>query len=116
MEAILLDIHYKYDRIENMVGLLDVINKESYASFFMNDITRTIIVIYTTHNMKDIPIIWKGPNWGSFLLGLLNVRAMFKVIACICNCESFKSLLTTCANQLLLQIFDLSLGNTWQDQ
>jgi hypothetical protein len=55
VEAILLDIHYKYDKIENIVGLLDVIDKESCASFFMDDATMTIIVICTTHNTKDVP-------------------------------------------------------------
>jgi hypothetical protein len=94
-EAILLDTHYKYDIIENMAGLLDVINKESSTLFLMDDVTRTIAIICTTHNMKDILTIWKGPDWESFFLGLLNVRAMFKVVACICDRESFKSLLTT---------------------
>ncbi len=94
VEAILLDIHYKYDRVENMVGLLDVINKESCASFLMDDTTMTIVIVYTTHNTKDISTISKGLGWESFLLGLLNVRAMFKVVVCICNHKSFKSLLT----------------------
>ncbi len=60
--AILLDIHYKYDRVENMVGLLDVINKESCASFFMDNATRTIIVICITHITKNIPTVLKGPH------------------------------------------------------
>jgi hypothetical protein len=34
----MLDTHYKYDKVENMVDLLDVIDKESYASFLMDDI------------------------------------------------------------------------------
>jgi hypothetical protein len=62
--------------------------------FLMDDITRTIVIIYTTHNMKDIPTIWKGFDWESFFLGLLNAKVMFKVVACICDHESFKSLLT----------------------
>ncbi len=33
VKAILLDSHYKYDKVDNMLGLLDVINKESLASF-----------------------------------------------------------------------------------
>ncbi len=61
MDTILLEIHYKYDRVENMVGLLDVIEKESCASFFMDDATKTIIILYTTHNTKDILTIWKIP-------------------------------------------------------
>jgi ABC-type uncharacterized transport system ATPase subunit len=44
-----------------MVSLLDVIEKESCASFFMDDTTKTIIVLYTTHSMKDILTIWKSP-------------------------------------------------------
>jgi hypothetical protein len=59
-KAILLDIHYKYDKVENMAGLLDVINKESCTLFLMNDATKTIVVICTTHNTKDILTIWKG--------------------------------------------------------
>jgi hypothetical protein len=84
-EVILLDIHYKYDKVENMAGLLDVIDKESCASFLMDNATRTIVVIYTTHSMKDVPIVWKGLDWESFLLVHLNVRAMFKIIASICD-------------------------------
>jgi hypothetical protein len=57
IEAILLDTHYKYYRVVNMVGLLDVINKESCALFLMDDATMTIVVICTTHNTKDVPII-----------------------------------------------------------
>ncbi len=89
-----MDIHYKYDRIENIVGLLDVIDKKSCASFVMDNATMTIVVICTTHNMKDVSTNWKGFGWESFLLGLLNARAMFKVVVCICDCKSFKSLLT----------------------
>jgi hypothetical protein len=32
-EAILLDSHYKYDKVDNMSGLLDVIDKESSTLF-----------------------------------------------------------------------------------
>jgi hypothetical protein len=90
-EAILLDNHYKYSKVDNMSGLLDVINKESSTSFLQDDATWTIIVVCTTHNTT----IWKGPNWESFIIGLLNAKASFMVVACICNQESFKKLLTT---------------------
>jgi hypothetical protein len=58
----MLDIHYKYDKVENMVGLLDVINKESCALLFMDNVTRTIIVVCITHNRKNVLTVWKGPN------------------------------------------------------
>jgi hypothetical protein len=53
----LLDTHYKYDKVENMAGMLDVINKESCASFFMDNVTRIIIIVCTTHRMKDVMTI-----------------------------------------------------------
>jgi len=56
----LLDIHYKYDKVENMVGLLDVIDKESCTSFFMDDTIRTIAIVCMIHSTKDILTIWKG--------------------------------------------------------
>jgi hypothetical protein len=77
-----------------MEGLLDVIDKESCASFFMDNAIRTIVVIYTTHNTKDVLIVWKGFNWESFLLEFLNARAMFKIVAYICDHKSFKNPLT----------------------
>jgi hypothetical protein len=60
VEAILLDIHYKYDKIENMVGLLDVIDKEFYTSFFMDDAIRSITIVCMIHSTKDVLTIWKG--------------------------------------------------------
>jgi hypothetical protein len=63
MKAILLGhTHYKYDIVENMARLLDVIDKESCASFLIDNITKTITIICTTHSTKDISIVWKGPN------------------------------------------------------
>ncbi len=54
MKAILLDTHYKFDKVENMVGLLDVIVMESLASFLLDDVIRTIIVICTTVSDTNI--------------------------------------------------------------
>jgi len=80
------------------------------TSFFVDDTTRTIVVVCTTHSIKDVSTIWKGPNWESFLLGLLNVRAMFKVIDCICNYESFKSLLTTVCKSTFVTKIQFEFG------
>jgi hypothetical protein len=54
MKAILLDTHYRFDKVENMVGLLDVIVIESLASFLLDDVIRTIIVICTTVSDTNI--------------------------------------------------------------
>ncbi len=80
-KAILLNNHCKYDKVDNMSGLLDVINKESLASFLQDDVTRTITIVCTTHSMKDVPIVWKGLDWESFLIGLFNAKASFMAVA-----------------------------------
>jgi hypothetical protein len=41
-KSILLDIHYKYDKVDNMSSLLDVTNKES--SFFNKYISHLKII------------------------------------------------------------------------
>jgi hypothetical protein len=60
IEAILLDSHYKFEKVGNMVSLLDVIDKEGMASFLHDDATITITVVCTTHMIKDNPTIWIG--------------------------------------------------------
>jgi hypothetical protein len=91
-KAIMLNSHYKYDKVDNMSGLLDVINKESLASFLQDDAIRTIAIVCTTHNTKDVPTIWKGLDWESFLIGLLNAKANFMVVPCICDQKTFNCL------------------------
>ncbi len=86
----MLDSHHKYNKVDNMSPLLDVINKESSTLFLHDDATQTTIVVCITHST----IIWKGLNWESFFIGLLNAKASFMVVACICNRELFKNLFT----------------------
>ncbi len=58
-ETIMLENHYKFDWVDNMVALLDVINKEMITSFLQDNATSTITVICTSHITKDILAIWK---------------------------------------------------------
>jgi hypothetical protein len=44
-EGIMLDSHYKFDIIDNMANLLDVINKEWSTLVLQDNATRTIVVI-----------------------------------------------------------------------
>jgi hypothetical protein len=66
-EAILLDSHYKFKRVDNMASLLDVIDKEQMASFLHNNATRTIVIVCTTHTTKENLVVWTSPNWDSFM-------------------------------------------------
>ncbi len=46
-----------------MVGLLDVIDKESCASFFMDNVTRTIVIVYTIQHERcfdSLERLWLG--------------------------------------------------------
>jgi ABC-type uncharacterized transport system ATPase subunit len=62
VKAILLDSQYKFERIDIMVGFLDVIDKEEMASILHDNATRTSTVVCTTHTIKDDPTMWIGPN------------------------------------------------------
>lgn len=50
-KEILLDSHYKFERIDNMANFLDVINKEQVASFLHDDAIKIIVVVCTTHTI-----------------------------------------------------------------
>jgi hypothetical protein len=95
VESILLDTHYMYDRVNDMVELLDVIDKTNIISFLQDDGTNIFIVVSTTHIIKEVLLVWKGPNWESFLNTLLNAKVIPKVIIYLCDKESFRFLFTT---------------------
>jgi hypothetical protein len=59
---ITLDTHYKYDRFNDMVKLLNVVNKREIVSYLQDDTTSIIVVISTIHTTREIPIVWKGSN------------------------------------------------------
>lgn len=92
VEAILLDSHYKFKRVDIMVGLLDVIDKEEMASFLHDNATRTITVVCTTHTIKDDPTMWISHNQESFLQAMKHAKSSFKVVICLCDQNSFKNL------------------------
>jgi len=52
-------------------------------------------LLFIQQSTKDVPIVWKGLDLESFLIGIFNVKAKFMVVACIYNHKSFKGLLIT---------------------
>lgn len=48
-----------YDRVNDMVELLDVINKMESTSFLQEDGTSTFIVVSTTHTIKEVLVMWR---------------------------------------------------------
>ncbi len=46
-KVILLDSHYKYDKINNMSSLLDVMDKDSSALFLQEDVTLMSFIQHT---------------------------------------------------------------------
>ncbi len=84
-KSILLDMHYMFDKVNDMVELLVVINKKELIFFLQDNAMITFDVVSTTHTIKDVPIVWKGPNWESFLNMLLNAKVTSKVMVCLCD-------------------------------
>jgi hypothetical protein len=61
-ESILLGIHYMYDKVNDIVELLDVIDKMDSTSFLQDDNTITFTIVLTTHTIKEVHVVWKGLN------------------------------------------------------
>jgi hypothetical protein len=55
-----------FDRVNDMIELLDVINKINKTSFLQDDNTNTFIIVFMTHIIKEVFVVWKGPYWESF--------------------------------------------------
>jgi hypothetical protein len=62
--------------------------------------TSTIALICTTHITKDIPSIWKWFERDPFVIGLLNVRARFKLVVCIYDYDLLKNIFTIVCKSL----------------
>jgi hypothetical protein len=61
-ESIILDTHYMYDRVNDMAKLLDVIDKTNITSFLHDDNRIIFTIVFTTHIIKEVHVMWKGPN------------------------------------------------------
>jgi hypothetical protein len=59
---IYLDTHYMYDMVNDMVEILEFINKMELISFLQNNTTNTFVVVSTTHTTKEVSIVWKCPD------------------------------------------------------
>ncbi len=55
----------------------------------------TFAMVSIMHTMKEVPIVWKNPNWEFFLNTLLNAKVTIRVVVYLCDCESFKFLFMT---------------------
>jgi hypothetical protein len=80
-----LNAHYMYDMVNDIVEILEVINKMESISFLQDDITSTFIVVSTTHTTKEFLIVWKCLDWESFLNTLLTAKVIPRVVVCLCN-------------------------------
>ncbi len=85
VKSILLDTHYMYDKVNDLVELLDVIDKTNLVSFLQDDGTSTFIVVSTMHTIKEVLVVWKSFNWESFLNTLLNAKVTPKGVVCLCD-------------------------------
>lgn len=105
-----MDSHYKFEKVDNMASLLDVIDKEKMASFLHDDATKKIIVVCTTHMIKDDPIVWIGLDWESFLQVMKHAKVSFKVVVCICDQDSFKNMFSMVMKSSHVMSFQFEFG------
>jgi hypothetical protein len=59
-KLILLDTHYVFNMVNDMVELLEVIEKMELASFLQDDAMNMFTMVSTTHTTKEVPVVWKG--------------------------------------------------------
>jgi hypothetical protein len=52
-------------------------------------------VVYTKHTLEKSLTVWKGLDWESLIIDLLEAKATFKVVICVCDRESFMCMFTT---------------------
>jgi hypothetical protein len=52
MKSILLETHYKYDRLHDIANFLDMIDKSQTISYLQDNMTSIIVVVSTTHTTK----------------------------------------------------------------
>jgi hypothetical protein len=99
-----------YDRVNDMVKLLDVIDKTDSTSFWQDNCTSTFHVVSTMHIIKKVPIVWKGPDWESFLNILLNAKVTPKVVVFLCDRKSFRFFLTTAMKSIFITKMRFEFG------
>ncbi len=94
-KSISLEMHYMFDKVNDMVELLIIIDKKELVFFWQDNVMITFDVVSTTHTTKDVPIVWKGRYWESFLNMLLNAKVISRVMVCLCDQELFRFLFMT---------------------
>jgi hypothetical protein len=62
-----------------------VIDKEQMTSFLHENAIRTIVVVCTTHTIKENLGMWRGFDEESFLQAMKHAKASFKAIVYICD-------------------------------
>lgn len=73
IKSILLDTHYMFNMVNDMVKILEVIDKKS-RPFFCKMVLRALLLWFPQHTTKEVPIVRKGLHWESFLNTLLTAK------------------------------------------
>jgi len=59
-KLIILNTHYVFNMVNDMVELIEVINKMELTSFLQDDAMNMFTVVSTTRTTKEIHVLWKG--------------------------------------------------------
>lgn len=86
--------------------------QHAHVGFILQDqASHSIVMVCTIHTLKKIFVVWKGPNWEFFIIGLLDAKVTFKVVVCVCDRKSFKHLFTTILKSLFVTKVQFEFGH-----
>ncbi len=77
--------HYRFNHVGNMAELKEVINMPMLASFLQDQAAHSVAMVCTIHTLKKTYVVWKGLNWEYFIIGLLEAKATFIMVVCVCD-------------------------------
>jgi hypothetical protein len=67
-------------------------------------------MVYITHTLKEILVMWKGLDWESSIAGLLEAKVTFKMVVYVCDKEFFRHLFTTILKSIFIKKVRFEFG------
>jgi hypothetical protein len=90
VEAILLDIHYKYANFSALGNFKDIADGDPNTSkLLMDNVLLTMAFVLTTYSFVGDCLIWKGPNCECSIMSLFNCKVYFQIVICVYDKKTF---------------------------
>jgi hypothetical protein len=84
VEAILLDMHYKYAKKLALGDLKVIIDRDPNTSkLLMDNVPLIMALVSTTYSFVGDRSIWKGLSCECFIMNLFNCKVCFQIVICV---------------------------------